>query len=410
MQDLPLKLAMRRLFWSMGASTCLDVKLRAYVAGDKRGSGWQEFTDLDVLSVACSLSGQPRITLADCKTSSRRAIERMFWIRGVADFFAADDAYLVRSNPVPVATRALSSRLGVGVLDPDDYSALLRTFPTSLELEGPLGCLFDLDSVQTQLDNTSGLDRKLNGLVEFVRFDYWVYEPYRNLTQVVAHLADAVGTLDANNPHHLSLFFETAWLYALALAHATHHARVSQMADVPLALRTHVAGGELAAREKAALAELLNQAGIRVDTRTAVLPPYIDLMAELVTRLLVRPAELNDVLRYAEYLTTAVAVGEQATVGAAFGKDTVRPIAAKLLADVCGFLVTASGIRREFRTAARERLVHDLTGGHPNHPQTTDHQPHQEPDRPIPQHKSNQRQQEAPALPFDNNTPTEQTS
>ena len=408
-QDLPLKLAMRRLFWSMGASTCLDVKLRAYVAGDKRGPGWQEFTDLDVLSVACSLSGQPQVTLADCKTSSRRAIERMFWIRGVADFFAADDAYLVRSNPVPVATRALSSRLGVGVLDPDDYAALLRTFPASLTLEGPLGCLFDLDSVQTQLDNSTGLDRELHDLVEFVRFDYWVYEPYRNLTQVVAHLADAVGTLNAENPRHLSLFFETAWLYALALVQATHHARVSQMADVPMAVRTYVAGGELAAREKGALAELLTQVGIRVDTRTAVLPPYIDPLAELVTRLLVRPTELNDVLRYAEYLTTAVVVGERATVGAAFGEGYVRPIAAKLLADVCGFLVTASGIRRDFRDAARDRLVHDLTGGDPNHTWVEDRQQAEGPLPSVPQREDNLRQKESLALPFDDSTLTEPT-
>ena len=408
-QDLPLKLAMRRLFWSMGASTCLDVKLRAYVAGDKRGSGWQEFTDLDVLSVACSLSGQPQFTLADCKTSSRRAIERMFWIRGVADFFAADDAYLVRSNPVPVATRALSSRLGVGVLDPDDYAALLRTFPTSLKLGGPLGCLFDLDSVQTQLDNSSGLDRKLKGLVEFVRFDYWVYESYRNLTQVVAHLADAVGTLNAENPRHLSLFFETAWLYTLALVQATHHTRASQMADVPLAVQTYVAGGELAAREKVALAELLNQVGIRVDTRTAALPPYIDLLAELVTRLLVRPAELNDVLRYAEYLTTAVVVGERATVGAAFGERAVRPIAAKLLADVCGFLVTASGIRPDFRVAARERLVHDLTGGDPNHGGIDGHKLPEAPSVSGPQHEDDRQEEDPAALPFDDDTPTEPT-
>ena len=406
-QDLPLKLAMRRLFWSMGASTCLDVKLRAYVAGDKRGAGWQEFTDLDVLSVACSLGGQPQITLADCTTSSRRAIERMFWIRGVADFFAADDAYLVRSKPVPVATRALSTRLRVGVLDPDDYTALLRTFPTSLELEGPLGCLFDHDSVRIQLDNTAGLDRKLRGLAEFVRFDYWIYEPYRNLTQVVAHLADAVGTLNTENPHHLSLFFEAAWLYALALIQATHHVRISQMADVPAVVRTYVAGGELAVREKRALAELLNQAGIRVDTRTGVLPPYIDPLTELITRLLVRPAEFNDVLRYAEYLTTAAVIGERATVGSAFGEAHVRPIAAKLLADVCGFLVTASGIRPDFRTAARECLVLDLTGGDPNHTWIDGRQQSDEPVAVVPQLEDIRCDADVPSLPFDDNTLTE---
>lgn len=365
-RDLPLKVQMRRLFWSMGCSTSLDVKLRAYVTGDQRGPGWQEFTDLDVLSVGFSPSGQPQLTLADCKTVNRRAIERMFWVRGVADFFAADDAYLVRSHPVPAAARALSARIGVGVLDPADYNALARTFPTDLDLDGPLRCLFDINSVRRQADNTVGLDRELDALVDFVRFDYWIYEPYRNLTQVVAHLADAVATLDPSSPRHLSLFFETAWLYAFALAQATHHVRSSRMGDVPTAARTYIAGGELAMREKAQLAGLLHQVGITVDTRAAVLPPYADLLIELLTRLLVRPTESSAVLRYAEYLAMATAVGEQATVGAAFGPPNVRPVAAKLLADVCGFLVTAAGLRPEFRTAARERLVVDLTGGEPN--------------------------------------------
>lgn len=364
-RDLSLKLKMRQLFWTMGASTCIDVKLRAYVSGVKTGPGWQEFTDLDVLSVSCSVGGQPQITLADCSTSSRGAIERMFWIRGVAEFFDADNAFLVRSRPVPAATRALSTRIGVGVLDPQDYVALLRTFKTPLDFAGPLACLFDENSVQMQLGYTGELDRRLSSLINFVRYDYWVYDPYRNLTQVVAHIAKVVKSLDSRNPYHLGLFFECAWLYSVSLIQAIHHVRSSRMSDIPSAVHTYVAGGELAMREKQALAGLLERTGVRVDTRSAVLPPYADNLAELVTRLLVQPAELSDILRYAEYLITATIIGESATVGMAFGEVHVRPIAAKLLADVCGFLVTASGARPEFRTAARERLVHDLTGGEP---------------------------------------------
>jgi hypothetical protein len=356
---------MRRLFWSMGCSTSLDVKLRAYVTGETKGPGYQEFTDLDVLSVGFSPGGQPQVTLADCKTSRGRALERMFWVRGVADFFSADEAYLVRSNAVPVAARALSSRIGVGVLDPDDYAALASTFPSALDFDGPLRCLFDEDTVRRHMANTVGLDAKLDKLVDFVRFDYWIYEPYRNLTQVVAHLADSVAVLDPSNPRHLSLFFETVWLYAFALSRTTHHVRTSRMADVPTAVRTYVAGGELAVREKAQLARLLDQAGISVDVRAAVLPPYADRLTELVTRLLVRPTEAADILRYAEYLSTAAVAGEQRTVAEAFGPSLVRPVAAKLLADICGFLVTAAGIRPEFRDTARARLVVDLTGGEP---------------------------------------------
>jgi hypothetical protein len=72
---------------------------------------------------------------------------------------------------------------------------------------------------------------------------------------------------------------------------------------------------------------------------------------------------MGEVLRYAEFLATATLVNEPATVRTAFGDQYVRPIAAKLLADVCGFLVTAAGLGAEFRAEARARLVNDLTGG-----------------------------------------------
>ncbi|MXZ79167.1 MAG: hypothetical protein F4Z06_12970 [Acidimicrobiia bacterium] len=406
-RDLPLKLKMRRLFWSMGSSTCLDVKLRAYVSGDERGTSRQEYTDLDVLGVACSIDGRLQFALADCKTSSRRAIERMFWIRGVADFFEADNAYLVRSNTVPAATRSLSVRLGIGVLDPHDFEKLLETFETPLSFSGPLECLFDARSVQRQLSFVTDVDKKLKPLIDYMRFDYWVYEPYRNLTQVVAHLAESVKTLDPQNPLHQSLFFEAAWLYSLAVAQASHHVRISRMSDILTAVRTYVAGGELALREKNALAKLLEQAGIVVDTRSAVLPPYTDDLAELITRITVRPSEASDILRYAEYLSTATAVGEGASVGVAFGQTHVRPIAAKLLADVCGFLVAASGLRPDFRMVARHRLVHDLTGGDVKETQDDDYRSAGASPTTASNDEEKQKASDSLELPFGGETETE---
>ena len=285
----------------------------------------------------------------------------MFWVRGVADFFQADEAFLVRANPVPTAARALSGRIGVGVLDPDDFAALAATYTPNVDLDGPLACLFDVGSIEMQIANAAGLDRRLDAFVDFVRFDHWVYEPYRNLTQVVAHLATARDALDPAHPRHRSLFFESAWQYALALAQAAHHVRTSRMADVPLAARAYLAGGELALREKGSLAELLRRAGIAGGAGVE-LPPYTDTLLELLTRLLVQPAETGDVLRYAEYLTMATLVGVEATVLGAFGA-AVRPIAAKLLADVCRFLVGSAGLSPDFRVLARDRLIVDLTGG-----------------------------------------------
>jgi hypothetical protein len=345
----------------MGCSTRLDVRLLAYVPAESGRSGAQDLTDLDVLGLGFTPGGQLHTTFADCRSSEKRALERMFWVRGVADFVDADDAYLVRAHPVPAAARTLAARLGIGVLTPDDFTAMEQTFPTDLDLSGALGCLFDRDAVGRHLDAHNDADKKLDKLLHYLQFDYWILEPYRNLTQLVAYLADAVATLDPGNRRHRTLFYDCAWHYALAVTRAAGYVRSTRMGAVPAAVQTYVGGGEHALREKAGLARLLQSVGAPIDMST-VHPPYADLLTELVNRYLVRPAEAADVLRYTEYLAVAEVNKVDATVAAAFGTH-VSPVAAKLVADTCGFLVTAAGLRPEFRAQARDRLIVDLTGG-----------------------------------------------
>lgn len=363
-QDLPLKIEMRRLLWRMGCSARLDVRLRAYVPPAAGKAPAQDLTDLDVLGIAFTAAAQLHTTFADCRSSEGKALERMFWVRGVADFVAADDAYLVRAHAVPPAARALASRLGIGVLTPDDLAAMETTFPTDLPLaDGALSLLFDREAVARHLDAHNDADPKLAKLLGYLEFDYWIYEPHRNMTQLIAHLAGAVSTLDPTNRRHRTLLYDCAWHYALAAARAAGFVRSTRMAAVPVAVELYVGGGELALREKAALAKALAAAGLPVDAGM-VLPPYMEPMTQLVNRYLVRPTEIAEVLRYAEYLAVTEVNREEATVAAAFGSH-VRPVAAKLLADTCGFLVSAAGLRPDFRAHARERLVVDLTGGAP---------------------------------------------
>jgi hypothetical protein len=353
---------MRRLFWRMGCSTRLDVRLRAYIPPAQAGrAAAQDLTDLDVIAIGFTPGGQLHTTFADCRSSEKRALERMFWVRGVADFVQADDAYLVRAHAVPPASRTLAARLRVGIVTPDDFAALERAHPTAVDLSGAIGCLFDLHSVARHLDVHSDADRKLGKLLHYLEFDYWILDPYRNLSLLVAHLSDAVRSLDPADRRHRTLFYDAAWHYALAVARAAGFVRSTQMADVPATVRTYVGGGEQALREKAGLIRLLERVGAPVEA-SQVDPPYLDLLAELVNRYLTRPTETADVLRYLEYLAVSEINRVEATVADAFA-DTTSAIAAKLVADTCGFLVTAAGLRGEFRTAVRERSIVDLTGG-----------------------------------------------
>ncbi|MCP2325241.1 hypothetical protein HDA40_003748 [Hamadaea flava] len=357
--DLGLKIASRRLLWRMGFSTRVDVPLRAYIpsAAGRATPRFESFTDLDVLGVVVSPGFALRTVISDCKTSQRGSTERMFWVRGVSDFFAADDAWMVRAGGVTAASRQLAARLGISVLEPGDLARLEEFHPSVLELAtGPVSILFDQKLVEASLKAFTNLDKKLDKLTEYRQFDYWVYEEHRNLLQVVAHLEQVAKVLDPKHPVHRALFLDCSWLYTLSLAHAARNVRAVHVTDIDTALQQYLFGGQMALQEKRRLAEMLQRLAPKqtvIGGTDGVLPPWYPQLLELLTRHLRRPNSISDELRYAEWAAEAQLAKEPSTAAQAFG-DAFDPLAAKLLADVCGFLVTVAGLDAEFRNFVRQ--------------------------------------------------------
>lgn len=362
-KDIHLKAASRRLLWRMSYSTKVDVPLRAFVPTSRDGRSrtkapHEAFTDLDVLGVRAMEDLSIRTAIADCKTTARGSTERMFWIRGVADFFSADDAFMVRSEDVTAASRQLAARLRVGVLTSDDLAAVESHYDEATTPPSEIGFLFDGDSIATYRQSLARLDRRLQPLREYQEFDFWVYEEHRNLQQVIAHLAGGANQLDPSNPAHQALFFESAWLYVLSVTRAVHHVRRTHVTDIDTSLREYLFGGQLGLREKQQLAKVLRSAAGKDggDPDDGVFPAYFGALLELSSRFLRRPLHIGLALRYAEWAAeahVARAVRPAAEVFDARYDD----LAGKLLADVCGFLVTTAGLDSEFRSHARTILA-----------------------------------------------------
>lgn len=378
--DLGLKVGVRRLLWSMGYSTRLDVELR----GDRRavasqtrragGPGQEEslkfarsadsnkapetFTDLDVLGVVVAPGFQLSTIIADCKSGQRdKPTARMFWARGVADLFGADQVMLVREHDVLDATRQLSSRLGITVLPAADLAAMQRLHGSPVaNPSGPLGLMFDRRAVEENLSAFTGLDRRLAPLLEYRQFDYWVYEHHRNPIQLVAHLRDSANRLDPRNPIHLALFVDLVWLYIVALVRVVAHIRGAFLQDPDRGLQEYIFGGATNLREKQETAALLRSVAPPGTPNLDHLPDYYGNLRELVTRLLRRPDEVQSALRYAEAASALMAARQRITLPEAF-RESFNPIAAKLVADICGFLVASGGLKPDFRTQARAWLL-----------------------------------------------------
>ncbi|GAA1727898.1 hypothetical protein [Nonomuraea bangladeshensis] len=361
--DLDLKVATRRLFWSMGYSTRLDVPLRGFspigeFSGRSRSP--ETFTDLDVLGF--SVVGGHRLSaeIADCKTSRKESTARMFWLRGIADLFGADHAYLVRQHEVTDAARQLSARLGITVLPGIELKNIQDQYgPPIPDGEHPLAMLFDTSAAASHLAAFTKLDRQLNDLIEYRNFDYWVYEDYRNLVQMVAHLSGANRVLDPRNPIHVALLIDLSWLYLLTLIRAITHIRGAFLSNLDRGLQEYMFGGVLNLQEKQEVARLLvtlrpSKSSKKLDH----LPPYYKLLLDLVFRLLRRPGQMQTALRYAEVATAFAAAKARVTLPDAFAfSSSFDAVAAKLVADVCGFLVATAQLDSGFRWRVRAYLL-----------------------------------------------------
>lgn len=208
----------------------------------------------------------------------------------------------------------------------------------------PLNVLFDKTAVAAHLKAFTKLDRNLKPLIDYRDFHYWVYDDHRNPFQLVAHLSDAVKNLKPKDPDHLSLFFDLAWLYLVTLIKVTEHVRGAFLSDPDRGLQEYLYGGPTGLKEKVEVATLLQ--AIRPEGAQARdhLPSYYSALRELVTRLMRRPNHMQTALRQAEAASALAAARQRIDLPTAFG-DEFDDIAAKLVADVCGFLVSAASLR-----------------------------------------------------------------
>ncbi|WP_051848520.1 hypothetical protein [Streptomyces sp. NRRL WC-3725] len=369
--DLGLKVASRRLLWRMGYTTRLDVQLRGVgvTAGDapaggqrgRRGGAPEAYTDLDVLGYSIGGGFRVQSAIVDCKTSSRGSTNRMFWVRGVADFFAADAAYMVREKDLSTAARQLTSRLRISALNSREVGSLEQLHPSDLDFEAePLAWLFQEEKAVQVLRAFGGLDKRLKPLLDYREFTYWINERYRNPLQMVDELTAVAQHLDPRNPAHLALVLDCSWLYLVSLSHTVESMRATHVANHDLGLQEYLFGGPAGLREKQGLAHLLETikkgGALPEQVHVGLLPDYYPRLRELAVRVLARPDAVMPALRMLELATSVTALGQRIEKAEDMG-GLYDEVAAKRAADVVGFLVGSANLSSGFRARARSLLL-----------------------------------------------------
>jgi hypothetical protein len=348
--DFLLKIRIQSIFKALGYYTRVEVKL----AESDRAGAKNDLTDLDVLAIAIMPDLTMEYVVADCttnKTKCSRPTQRIFWLRGVMDFFNAQKAHLVlgTNTAVPHVPRAVATKLGIGVIT--NAYLLQQEKRTSGILPSTLKVL--LPEAWDYLEsNLTGLDSNLAPIVEYRRYDFWQRESYQNLQDIISLVSDAIPYLDAKQRFHRALVVDLLSLYTLALLQLTAHVML-RGADKPAGdILAFLLGGESAMKSKERMLGTLRDFVRHMSDEQPTLfgsimvpdvePPYFAAMVDVVSRLLSRPLAAAEIPNFLQAVLFERILNKDPS--ADYHEVAFDDLTKKLARDIATFFVNATGL------------------------------------------------------------------
>lgn len=299
-QDLDLKLRFRRILFCQGYWSPIEVELSQY---ENLGTSLKRrsLTDLDVLGIKYDSLFTPFRVVGDCKSGKNISdVNRLFWLKGIKDYFGADQAYFLHSV-VKSHTRGIAPKLDVRILD--DKALLL--VEESLDVTGFFLPLADKE-IHEKVVNLWGIDipkgakptkeqLELKKVYLYLSYSYWYIEQYRNILSIIDHFTSIAPLLSENNDRHILLAYTGLERFVHSLMQAANHVLAQGGTNIVRDIRTYIYGGALTLREKEEFFRLLRNL---TDSNEQLDPSYFQDVVELLGRMIRNPNGACDVLRH----------------------------------------------------------------------------------------------------------------
>lgn len=310
-KDIFLKLRMRKILFAEGYWTPLEVDLSQYEPEPRGGIRRRSLTDLDVLGVKYDRLLAPDIVVVDCKSGKVSDANRLFWLKGVRDYFGATQAYLVRPQ-VDMHARAIAPKLGLRVLSEAELGDIEKALSVRF-----IGVPIDDIDIQDKIEymwasfnirieqSTSGEDRILKRIKSYLDYSFWYMENPKNLLRIVDEFSSISFFLDEKNERHKLIAYMGLERFVYSALSVASTIQSQGLSDIPRFSRLIIHGGTAEIRSKERVFELLRRVGIQENLD----PEWFEEGVEFMGRLIRNPDGSSDVLRYiqAAYISRIVA-------------------------------------------------------------------------------------------------------
>lgn len=301
-QDLSLKLRLKRIFYLMGYYCPLEVDLSDFYPDEKGNMSRRSLTDLDVLGVRYNGLLMSHTVVGDCKSGKVSDSNRLFWLKGVSDFFGADTAYYLRPK-IGAEAKTIAPKLGLRVLDEDDLTALENNLNVD-RLLLPLadegfyndrqrywGHNIAKGATPTQEQLT------IKSLYTYLSYLYWYIEPHRNLFSLINRFSKAAMLLKTSSNRDVLLAYVGLERFVKCLLDMGSAIQAKGLTDVERSARVYLNGGSSTLKDREDLVGLISEMS---GTKVALDPAYLPDILELVNRMIKHPVAASSVLVYLE--------------------------------------------------------------------------------------------------------------
>lgn len=306
-QDLSLKLRFKRVLFQIGYYSPINVELSQYTGPEPKR---ELLTDLDVLGLKFDPVLTPHRVVCDCKSgkttskSGKKVSDpnRLFWLRGVSDYFGANVAYYLRPI-IGSHARAIAPKLGVRTVDEKD----LQSIEKELKVDSLPLPIHDMDFYEQKQalwgiavpsgGKPTAQQLELKKVYTYLSYEYWYIDQHRNLLRLVAHFQEIAHLLSPMDRRDVLLAYAGLERFTHCLLEMGNVIYAFGVSDIPRNIRIYLFGGPLALRDREQFFELLNEL---TGLSESLDPPFLGDILELTNRIINNPYESAEILRYLE--------------------------------------------------------------------------------------------------------------
>lgn len=318
-KDIFLKLRIRRILWAQGYYCPIEVDISDFAYQDagqplKRTS----YTDIDVVGIRFEFDLRQSTVVADCKSGKESDSNRIFWLKGLMDFFEAQSGILVKTK-VHSNARALAPKLGIRVLDETGLTILEK----ALGFNGtPVGTgELNLHTKATSIwginvragDKPTAEQMLLKSVYHFLQYKYWMVPHHRNIMTIMHRFSQIKDLIDPKELKAKYLAYVGLQRLTLSILKMASDIAARDLSDIRLQSRYFLFGGAFQLQEREQMIRLLNEIIAKDEPKETIKlePPFYDELIEIVNRLIYNSSDAAQILQHLDIVILNVLGAKQ---------------------------------------------------------------------------------------------------